>query len=74
MAGRVGSLNIATAAAAVLYEAVRQRRGPQTARTEHDCLSPQSGPGPRPLRVLHAPERLDSPGFWNPGPAGIAQG
>jgi 23S rRNA (guanosine2251-2'-O)-methyltransferase len=27
MAGRVGSLNIATAAAAVLYEAVRQRRG-----------------------------------------------
>ena len=27
MAGRVGSLNLATAAAAILYEAVRQRRG-----------------------------------------------
>ncbi len=30
MRGRVGSLNIATSAAAVLYEAVRQRSSPQT--------------------------------------------
>lgn len=52
MRGRVGSLNIATSAAAVLYEAVRQRSRPEE----------PAGGVDRGGRV-----RLHSPGSWNTG-------